>query len=516
MVYFLTSEHVSDAGSTVQLPNSENADLLFVLMTNEYDVIVIGGGSGGLAAAKAAAGYKKKVALLDSVAPSKHGNVWGIGGTCVNVGCIPKRLFHDAAGIAEQIHDAPAYGFENASTPQLNWGKLVDNVSSYIRRLNRAYKTELKWNDYIDYYNAEGSFVSANEVKLNFGPESDKGETIITGEHIVIATGGRPIYPDIPNAELGITSDDIFRMKKSPGKICIIGASYIALECAGFLNSLGFDTTVLVRSIILRGFDQQIAGMIGGYMENTGVKFLKGKTPMKLDKLDDDKILVHWQDGSDVFDTVLFATGRAPNTGRLNLEAAGVRYHKKTGKIMVNKETTNVKHIHAVGDVVKGGVELTPVAIQSAKLLINRLFGNESRSFQYSLVPTTVFTPLEYGAIGVSEEDAIAQYGETGVNIYHVNFQPLEWALPSKPSGACYCKLICAKEENDRVVGFHYLGPNAAEVTQGYGVAIRMGATKSDIDWTPGIHPSNSETFVSLNITKESGESSKRETAEVN
>ncbi|KAL0219782.1 hypothetical protein P9112_005435 [Eukaryota sp. TZLM1-RC] len=482
-------------------------------MTYDYDLIVIGGGSGGLAAARAAAGFKKKVLLLDYVHPSPKSTTWGIGGTCVNVGCIPKRLMHDAAGIAETIRDSNAHGFENTSDPTVNWTTLVNNIDSYIRRLNRAYITELKWNDYVDYLNAEGSFQGPHEVLVKYADPTKEAE-VFSGEHIVIAVGSRPFYPDIPGAELAITSDDIFWSKTPPGKTCVIGASYIALESAGFLTGLGFDVSVMVRSIILRGFDQQIAGMIGAYMENHGVKFLKGMSPTKLEEVEDGKIRVHYQSGeeshSEIFDTVMFATGRTPNTWRLNLQSAGVRFHKGSGKIMVNKETTNVKHIHAVGDVVKGGLELTPVAIQAAKLLINRLYGNETRGFNYRIVPTTVFTPLEYGSCGISEDDAVAQYGEEALNIYHQNFQPLEWSLPGKSSSACYAKLICLKEENDRVIGFHYLGPSAAEVTQGYAVAMRMGATKLDFDWTPGIHPSNSETFVGLSITKSSGESAKK------
>ncbi|KAL0212985.1 hypothetical protein RCL1_006611 [Eukaryota sp. TZLM3-RCL] len=504
----------------------------------DYDCIVIGGGSAGLAFAKAAASYQKTVALLDYVWPSPQGTTYGVGGTCVNVGCIPKRLLHDAASIAETIHDAPAHGFDNLpccvpkkivddqglvnenvrdcqthghegfKSNQVNWSTLIDKVQAHIKRLNRAYITELKWSNYVKYHNALGSFVGPHQVKFTY---DDGREEIKTGEHVIVAVGGRPSIPqDLPGVEHCITSDDIFSKKTPPGKTAIIGASYIALETAGFLNGLGYSATVFIRSTPLRGFDQQIATMVVNYMENHGVRFMRQTTPTSIEKLENGKFKVNWNGGSEEFDTVFLATGRTPNTGRLNLESAGIRYNKQTMKIPTVKESTNVPGHHAVGDVVHRGLELTPVAIGAAKMLANRLFGNETRGFSYQFVPTTIFTPLEYGCCGISEEDAINQYGEEAITVYHTNFQPLEWVIPGRPSGACYVKLICLKAENERVLGAHYLGPNAAEVTQGYAVALRMGATKEHIDNTPGIHPSNAEVLVYLNITKESGASSKR------
>jgi len=299
----------------------------------------------------------------------------------------------------------------------------------HIKSLNWGYKSEMHTMN-IKYFNAYASFVDKNTIQVDDG----KGKVEkVTADKIVIATGGRPSYPGIPgDKEFGITSDDIFSMKKAPGKTLVVGASYVALECAGFLTAFGYDTTVMVRSILLRGFDQDMAGQIGDYMKAHGTKFIEKATPSKLEKPDKDgKITVTYiQDEKEVteeFDTVLFAIGRYAVTGTIGLDNAGVKA-EKNGKFIVNeKEQTNVDNIYAIGDVLHGKLELTPVAIKAGALLANRLFSGATDVMDYTNVPTTVFTPLEYGCCGYSEEDAKQIFTADKILTYHQKFKPLEW-----------------------------------------------------------------------------------------
>lgn len=290
--------------------------------------------------------------------------------------------------------------------------------------------------------------------------------------------GGRPTIPDIPGAlEHCITSDDIFYLEKAPGKTLVVGAGYIALECAGYLNTLGMDTTVLVRSILLRGFDRQLAELVGNYMDEEGVKFVHKSSPTNIEKNEEGKLVVTYKteegDVTDTFDTVVIATGRHAVTKSLNLEAVGVETDAK-GKIVVDKyERTSVENIYAIGDVASGILELTPVAIQAGRLLAERLYTGSKKLMNYDLIPTTLFTPLEYGFCGLSEEDAIERYGEDDIEVYHSFFTPLEYFIPDRLEGKCYAKLVCRISENEKVLGMHFLGPHAGEITQGYAVAMK-------------------------------------------
>jgi len=488
-------------------------------MAEHYDLVVIGGGSGGLAASKAAAGYGKKVCVLDYVKPSPLGSQWEIGGTCVNVGCIPKKLMHKAGLHGEDIEVASRFGWE-VKDRSFHWEKLVDNVQNYIKSLNYGYKQELK-SENVTYLRALGTFVDSKTLSLDFGPGKESENRQVTADRILIAVGGRPKQLTCPGGEHALTSDDIFSYKKVPGKTCVVGASYVALEIAGFLSALGFEVTVLVRSILLRGFDQEMAELIKGYMTNHGTKFVDGVTPKSIVKDEaTGKFAVTYggKDGdtTEEFDTVLQGIGRYYDTENLGLDKAGVQANKY-GEIPVEKEQTNVPHIYAIGDCIEGPHELTPVAIQAGKMLSARLYGAATLFMDYHTIATTVFTPLEYGTIGYPEEDALAKFGEANIETYHTKFAPLEWSLPEvdfekydkweADKTACYCKLICLKNEDERVVGFHYAGPNAGEVTQGFSTAMRLGATKLDFDMTIGIHPSCSENFTTLKVTKSSGES---------
>ncbi|EHB18383.1 Thioredoxin reductase 2, mitochondrial [Heterocephalus glaber] len=451
----------------------------------DYDLLVIGGGSGGLACAKEAAQLGRKVAVVDYVEPSPRGTRWGLGGTCVNVGCIPKKLMHYAALLGHMIQDAHHYGWEVAQ-PLQHFEKVT-------------------------YFNIKASFVNKYTV---CGITKGGKEMLLSAEHIVIATGGRPKYPThIEGAlEYGITSDDIFWLKESPGKTLVVGASYIALECAGFLTGIGLDTTVMMRSIPLRGFDQQMSSLVTEHMESHGTRFLRGCTPSHIRKLPDGQLQVTWKDGisgkedTGTFDTVLWAIGRVPETRSLNLEKAGVNTNSQNQKIFVDsQEATSVPHIYAIGDVAEGRPELTPTAIMAGRLLAQRLFGQSSDLMDYNHVPTTVFTPLEYGCVGLSEEEAVARHGQEHVEVYHAYYKPLEFTVAERDASQCYIKMVCLREPPQLVLGLHFLGPNAGEVTQGFTLGIKCGASYAQVMRTVGIHPTCAEEVVKLRISKRSG-----------
>jgi thioredoxin reductase (NADPH) len=423
----------------------------------------------------------------------------------VNVGCIPKKLMHYSGILAESRHEQELAGITVDKQTPHKWETMVNTVQKHIKSLNWGYKADmikLK----VKYFNMYATFKDAHTIHLDNGKTQEE----VTTDKIVIAVGGRPLYPGIPgDKEFGITSDDIFSLKAPPGKTLVVGASYIALECSGFLTSLGYDTTVMVRSILLRGFDQDMANRIGKYMENHRTKFIREAVPTKLEKPDPaGKIHVTYEQGgqhiTDEYDTVLFAIGRYAQTKELNLQAAGV-VAESNGKIKVNNvEESNVPHIYAIGDVIHGKLELTPVAIKAGKLLSNRLFGGKTEKMDYVNVPTTVFTPIEYGSCGLSEEDAQAKFGAENISTYHTEFKPLEWALyKMRPEGDCYVKVIVNKLDNMRVVGFHLLSPNAGEITQGVGIAMKCGVTKELLDSCVGIHPTIAEDCIGLRFTKE-------------
>ena len=338
----------------------------------------------------------------------------------------------------------------------------------------------------------------------------------ITAKKVVIAVGGRPKYPDdvIGVKENTITSDDLFSLSYSPGKTLCVGASYVSLECAGFLKGLGHDVTVMVRSILLRGFDQQMANLIGAYMEKHGVRFVREALPTEIvrvrapeEGVSAGEYIVRYktadgQEHEETYNTILYAVGREACTEGLALDKAGVKVNPRSKKILTTFEQTNVEHIYALGDVIdetsagRNAVELTPVAVQAGQLLAKRLFAGSDVKMDYYNVPTTVFTPLEYGAIGYSEEEAVGKWGEDDIEVYHQNFWPLEWTVAHKPHDVCYAKLICVKSDKERVVGFHVAGPNAGEITQGIAIALKLRATVNDFNNVVGIHPTNAEVNI--------------------
>eukprot|EP01084_Bolivina_argentea_P155910 271681_1 len=494
----------------------------------DYDLIVIGGGSGGISCAKEAKECGATVALFDYVRPTIHGTKWGLGGTCVNVGCIPKKMMHYSALLGESMHDAHKLGWDiptNSHNIKFSWRQLSETVTNYIKSLNWGYKVQLNEKG-IKFHKAFAKFIDNHTVQF----EKRKKTEEITGKYIVLAMGGRPYIPkSVIGKEFAITSDDIFWQSKAPGKTLCVGASYISLETAGFLHGMGYDVTVCVRSILLRGFDRDCAKFIGDYMEDIGVEFKYGFTPIKLEKLDDGKIKVFFKSKTktkeeneeekaneiwEIYDTVLFATGRRPETNNLCLDKTGVIIDTNSGKIRCNNEQTNISNIYAVGDIVYGVPELTPVAIQAGKLLAKRLFKNMNNVMDYNCVPTTVFTPIEYSCCGYSEQDAINVFGEENIEIYHMKNNPLEhYSVKRKNkkrkemNNTMLFKIICDKKRSNKIVGFHYCGPNAGEVMQGFALALRIGCTKDDLDNLVGIHPTCAEWFTTLKVTKSSGQS---------
>jgi len=476
----------------------------------DYDLIVIGGGSGGLAASKEAAGRGAKVAVLDYVTPSPQGTTWGLGGTCVNVGCIPKKLMHYGALLKESVAlDSSKFGVAS-ETPKAKWDVLRQNVQDHIMGLNFKYRVNLRENS-VKYLNKLAKFVDAHTVEVM---DRKGNKEMITASRFIIAVGGRPTPLTCPGGEYAISSDDLFSLKQDPGKVLCVGASYISLECAGFLAGLGYDATVAVRSILLRGFDRECADMIGAYMEDNHVKFKREVTVSKIDKIEDgkSKLQVTFSDGSmDVFDTVLVAVGRTGCTANLGLENVNIKTLEKNAKIQATLEQTSTPNIYAIGDVMDGCPELTPVAIKAGQLLSRRLFAPcgqpvSKETMDYKNICTTVFTPIEYGTVGYSEEDAFASFGKENIEVYHKSFIPLEWSLSEGRTHQGFCKVLVNKMDG-KVVGIHYIGPNAGEVMQGYGVAMKTGKlTFQTIMDTVGIHPTTSEEIVTLSVTKSSGE----------
>lgn len=300
----------------------------------------------------------------------------------------------------------------------------------------------------------------------------------MTAKYFLIACGGRPKYSSIPGAlEHGITSDDIFSLQKAPGKTMIIGAGYIGLECAGFLNGLGYEATVMVRSVVLRDFDQQMAQIIEESMKNKGIQFLHKCLPKSVNRLPDGKLEIEWTNDKGesfkdcTYDTILFAVGRKALLPELDI--CNTNVNVTDGKIDAVCEQTNVPHIFAVGDVLYRKPELTPVAIHAGKLLARRLFNGAKQQMDYDNVATTIFTPMEYGCVGLSEEQAIKRHGADNVEVYHAYYKPTEFFIPQKPVVHCYLKVVALLEGDQKIIGMHFIGPQAGEVIQGYAAAIK-------------------------------------------
>ena len=446
----------------------------------EYDIIAIGGGSGGSATMNRAAMHGAKAAVIE-------GNI--IGGTCVNVGCVPKKVMWYGAQVSETLKNYAAdYGYTIGET-SFDFKTLRKNREAYIERSRQAFSNNFNRNG-VDYIEGYARFVDKNTVEVN-------GEHI-RAKHIVIATGSYAFVPNVPGSELGGTSDDVFAWEELPESVSIIGAGYIAVELAGVLHALGVKTDLFVRKGgPLRGFDQGIVEVLVEEMKKNGQPLHTHKVPQKLEKLDNGDIQIHFEDGTThTSQKVIWAVGRKANVSQLNLEAAGVALTER-GFIQVDEyQNTTTPGIYALGDV-SGEKELTPVAIKAGRTLAERLFnGKTDAKMDYELIPTVVFSHPAIGSIGLTQEQAEAKYGTENIKVYQSTFAGMYSAITVHRQ-MTKLKLITLGEE-EKVIGLHGIGEGIDEMIQGFAVAVKMGATKADFDATVAIHPTASEEFVTM------------------
>jgi len=452
-------------------------------MQNKFDLIVIGGGSGGIASARRAAEYGAHTALIES---------GRLGGTCVNVGCVPKRL-------GEMLDDATEYRFI-IERGGFNWGTLKTGRDSYIERLNQIYRKNLNSSG-VQEIQSRASFTGNGVIQTEAGP--------IRADHILIATGGLPTVPLIPGAELGITSDGFFELPQQPEKVLIVGAGYIATEFAGVLNALGSNVTLLLRKdTLLRGFDVVLRETVMDEMRQNGIEIITGTNIKALASSRANQLTVDCDGGKadGPFDAVIWAIGRHPDTTDLNLKAAGIKTDAGGHVITDAYQNTNVEQIYAVGDVT-GRRDLTPVAIAAGRRLADRLFGDEPNAcLDYDNIPSVIFSHPPIGTVGLTEDEAVARFGPDQIMIYDHRFTNIYFA-PMQRKSPTVIKLIVAGPE-EHIVGCHAVGEAADELIQGFAVAVKMGARKADFDNTVAIHPTAAEELVTLRGSrKPSGQS---------
>ena len=454
-------------------------------MAQHFDFIAIGAGSGGIASANRAARYGKKAAVIEAKV---------IGGTCVNVGCVPKKAMWYAGQIADALHYAKDFGFKEflaTGEKKFDWAKLIENREAYIERIHAAYERGFASNG-VSVINGFAKFVDKNTVEVD--------GTLYTADHIVIATGGRPQIPDIEGAELGLDSDGFFALTEQPESVAVVGAGYIAVELAGVFQALGTKTSLLVRKEKpLRGFDNILSDTLVEHMAKHGPELVNNSTPERIEKLADGQLLIHLTNGETVgpVNTLVWAIGREPAIDSINLDKAGVEVNAR-GFIETDKyQNTNVANIYAVGDNT-GRAQLTPVAVAAGRRLSERLFNNKpDEHLDYSTIATVVFSHPVIGTVGLTEDEAIAQYGADKVKVYNSQFTALYQAITEDYRDPTRMKLVCMGE-NEKIVGIHSIGFGSDELLQGFAVAMKMGATKADFDNTIAIHPTSAEEFVTM------------------
>lgn len=447
-------------------------------LKKKFDLIVIGGGSGGIAHARRAAEYGASVAIVE------YGP---LGGTCVNVGCVPKKIMWYTANHAHHFDHAPDYGFD-VTVNGHDWAGLKSRRDAYVSRLNGIYESNLGKSG-VTYVVGAARFVDAHTIAVD--------DREYSAERIVIATGGRPIVPDIPGAGHGITSDDFFELEERPDRVLVVGSGYVAVELAGVFNALGSKTHLVVRKeSVVRSFDAMLGHELMQAMQKDGVDIETLVIPESLEQTADG-LVMQAVDGRRFgpVDCVLWAVGRAPNVEGLELDRAGVA-SDANGFIPTDMlQQTNVGNIFALGDVT-GREALTPVAIAAGRRLGDRLYGGmDGRYLDYELIPTVIFSHPPIGTVGMTEVDARAKYGDD-VEVYTSSFTPMYYALGDNKQQSVM-KLITAGSD-EKIVGCHVIGEGADEMMQGFAVAVRMGATKADFDDTVAIHPTNAEEIVTM------------------
>lgn len=442
----------------------------------DYDLFVIGAGSGGVRAGRMAAGMGVRVA----VAEDRY-----LGGTCVNVGCVPKKLYVYASHYAESFHEAEGFGLK-AESVLFDWPTLRDNKKKEIARLNGIY-TRLLENAGCDLIQGRASITGPHEVSVD-------GQRY-TAERILIATGGWPFIPDLPGREHVITSNEVFDLEQFPQDVIVVGGGYIAVEFAGIFAGLGAHTELIYRGdLFLRGFDREVREFTAQEVAKKGVKLNFNTNIESIKRQSNGRLRATLTDGRTLeADQILYATGRVPNTQGLGLDALGIE-QARNGAVKVNEQfQASVPSIYAIGDVIDR-VQLTPVALAEGMALVRSLYGEGSPRVDYDLIPTAVFSQPNIGTVGLSEEQAREQYSH--VKIYRSEFRALKHTLSGSDERTLMKMVVDA--ETDRVLGLHMVGADAGEIIQGMGVALKAGATKAVFDSTIGIHPTSAEEFVTM------------------
>ncbi len=448
-------------------------------MDTHFDYLVIGGGSGGIASARRAAGHGARVALIERDR---------IGGTCVNRGCVPKKVMWNAAGIAATLNDAADYGFD-VTKRAFDWNRIKVARDNYIESLNANYHRGLEAAQVTEIAGS-AQFTDARTLMV--------GGNHYSADHILIATGSTPHVPDLPGAELGITSDGFFELESQPRRVVVVGGGYVAVELAGLLRLLGSEVTMLLRGeTLLRHFDASLRDTLIEEMQKDGINILRFISPERVEK-SPEGLRLRSDAGTEMtgIDTVLWTTGRSANTAGLELENCGVATGADGSVITDAFQNTGVSGIYAVGDVT-GHVALTPVAIAAGRHLADRLFGGKPEAkLDYDNIPTVVFSHPPIGTVGATEEEARERFGEDAVKIYQTRFTNLQYAI-TRQRPVTVMKLVTVGG-NEKIVGCHIIGQHADEIIQGFAVAVKMGAHKADFDNTVAIHPTSAEELVTM------------------
>ncbi len=447
-------------------------------MDFDYDLFVLGAGSGGVRASRMSASYGASVAVAESMF---------LGGTCVNVGCVPKKLFVYGSHFHEDFQDAKNYGWD-VPPSTFDWPTLRDNKTKEINRLNGIYNNLLD-DAGVTLYNHHARLLDPHTVQV--------GDETVTARYILVATGGWPVMPDIPGIEHAISSNEAFYLPEFPQTVTVVGGGYIAVEFAGIFAGLGAKTTLVYRGeMFLRGFDDSIRRFVKDEIEKKGVELLFETEVTAINKQADGSLMLDLTSGATMHtDTLLCATGRSPKTQGIGLEEAGVALGDN-GQILINDDyQTNVENIYAIGDVTDR-IQLTPVAIEEAMCLSSNLFTDApQRRMDYQNIATAVFCQPNIGTVGLTEAEAVADYAGD-LDIYESQFKPMKHTISGRDERTLLKMIV--RRSTDRVLGIHMVGPDSGEIVQGLAVAMVAGATKAQFDATVGIHPTAAEEFVTL------------------